>query len=83
MNDRSARKITNALDRQPGLVMMTGKLGGVELRIFGRPDLKHLERDYGAREVDAALATQRALGIAMVHQLAVVIQFRPTVGTMQ
>lgn len=77
MDDTRARRITDALGRDPGLIIVTGRLGGGEMRIYGRPLLKDHERTFGAVEAEAAAVTSSALGLAAMHQLALIVQFEP------
>lgn len=77
MDDLRASRITNALNREPGLIVVTGRIGGGHMRIFGRPELRHNERTFGPVEGEAAATTAIALSLAAMHRLAIVVQFEP------
>lgn len=77
MDRQTASIITDALKRPPGLILVTGKPGEVALEVCGRRDLEHWGETFTGNQSGAALATQRALGLAMMHGLPLLIRFVP------
>ncbi|WP_126174559.1 hypothetical protein [Altericroceibacterium xinjiangense] len=76
LQNHEAAKIARALGAT-GLVMVTGRIGGADLRVYGRPELSVFNCDYAEQQADAQRATARALGLAMLHKLPVIIRFEP------
>ncbi|QZH75363.1 MAG: hypothetical protein JY451_01685 [Erythrobacter sp.] len=75
MSSRQACEITDAIGIAPGLITITGRPGEVSLEVFGRRDLEQWNTTLPGDEPNTALATQRALGLAMMHGLPILIRF--------
>ena len=73
MNDAEAQKITDAMGRGPGLVVVSARHGEIETRVFGHPMMIGLRRTYPADA--AAIASTEALAVAMVEGMPLLINF--------
>ena len=77
MDGRQAQQITDAMEREPGLVLVTAQIGGVTIQVFGEPMLSRVRRDYPADESSIGKATSEALILALNEGLAQLIDFQP------
>jgi hypothetical protein len=78
VDDSQAKQITDALEREPGLIVVTCRVGGGEVEIFGRSNLRLLGSTFGTELGACELATLQAINMALRHRIALVFHFDTT-----